>query len=152
MSLNLQARSCLSFCDERCQKDNGCSVQCWIGFNPRGDFAAIRFRHRNIKKNKIGLDALRCLVSLGGFVLFPNGIAPGPLQREFGRVSKVVIVVDNQDARFLFDRFKGLREKIHFDSSIHDVSISTCVLYWASIPPSTTREVPVVNFASSEQR
>jgi hypothetical protein len=26
------------------------------------------------------------------------------------------------------------------------------VLYWASIPPSTTREVPVVNFASSEQR
>jgi len=26
------------------------------------------------------------------------------------------------------------------------------VLYWANIPPSTTREVPVVNFASSEQR
>ena len=65
MSLDLQARSCLSFCDESCQKDNRCSVQCWIGFNPRGDFAAIRFRHRNIKKNEVGLDALRCLVSPG---------------------------------------------------------------------------------------
>ena len=54
--------------------------------------------------------------------------------------------------RSFFGLLKGLREKIHFDTSTHDVSISTCVLYWASIPPSTTSEVPVVNFASSEQR
>jgi hypothetical protein len=152
MSLDLQARSCLSSCDESCQKNNRCSVQCWIGFNPRGDFAPIRFRHRNIKKNKVGLNALRCLVSPGWFVLFPNGVTAGPLQRDFGRVGKIAIVIDDQDARFLFGLIKGRWEKIHFDSSIHNVSISTCVLYWASIPPSTTREVPVVNFASSEQR
>src|SRR6266403_3744617 len=152
MSLNLQARSCLSFRDKSRQKDNRYSVQCRIGFNPRGNFAAIGLRHRNIKKDKIGLNALRCLVSPGWFVLFPNGIASGPLQREFGGVSKVVIVIDDQDARFFFGLIKGSREKIHFDNFIHNISISTCVLYWASIPPSTTREVPVVNFASSEQR
>src|SRR6266403_2286770 len=152
MSLDLQARSCLSFRHQSRQKNNRYSVQCWIGFNPRGDLAAIRFRHGNIKKNKVGLNALRCLVSPGWLVLFPNGVAAGPLQPEFGRVSKVVIVIDDQDARFFFGLLQGLREKIHFDNFIHNISISTCVLYWASIPPSTTREVPVVNFASSEQR
>ena len=152
MPLNLEARSCLSFCDESCQKDNRCSVQCWIGLNPRSDFTAIRFRHGNIKKNKVGLNVLRCLVGPGWFVFFPNGVAPGPLQREFARVRKIAVVIDDQDAWFFFGLIKGLREKIHFDNFIHNISISTCVLYWASIPPSTTREVPVVNFASSEQR
>ena len=37
--MDLQARSCLSFRHKSCQKDNRCSVQCWIGFNPRGDLA-----------------------------------------------------------------------------------------------------------------
>src|SRR5205823_1386617 len=102
--------------------------------------------------DKVGLDTLRCLVSPSWFILFPNGVASGPLQPEFGRVNKVTVVIDDQDARLLCGLFKGLREKIHFDSSAHDISISKCVLYWASMPPSTTREVPVVNFASSEQR
>jgi hypothetical protein len=93
--MDLQARSCLSFRHQSRQKDNRCSVQCWIGFNPRGDFADFRLRHRNIKKNKVGLNALRCLVSPSWFVLFPNGVAPGPLQREFGRVSKVKVVIDD---------------------------------------------------------
>jgi hypothetical protein len=95
MSVDLQARSRFSFRHQGRQKDNRCSVQCWIGFNPRGDFAAIGFRHRNIKKNKVGQDALRCLVSPGWFVLFPNGVAPGPLQREFGGVSNIAAVFDD---------------------------------------------------------
>ena len=95
MSVDLQARSCLSIRHESREKDNRCSVQCRIGLNPPGDFASIRFRHGNIKKDKVGLNALRCLVSPGWFVLFPNGVAPGPLQREFGRVSKIAIVIDD---------------------------------------------------------
>jgi hypothetical protein len=63
--------------------------------NPRGDFAAIGFRHRNIKKDKVGLNALRFLVSPGWFVLFPNGVTPGPLQPKFGRVSKIAVVIDD---------------------------------------------------------
>ena len=93
--MDLQARSCLSFRHKSCQKDNRYSVQCRIGFNPRGDFAAIGFRHRNIKKNKVGLNALRCVVSPGWFVLFPNGVEPGPLQRNFGGVSKIAVVIDD---------------------------------------------------------
>ena len=61
MSLDLQVRSCLSFRDKRCQKDNRCSVQCRIGLNPSGDCAAIGLRHGDIKKDKVGLNALRCL-------------------------------------------------------------------------------------------
>src|SRR6266404_2203511 len=152
MSLDLQARFCLSFCHESRQKDNRYSVQCGIGRNPRGEFAAIRFRHRDIEQDKIPLKALRCLMSFARVVLFIDEVAARPFQHELGRVGKIAVVIDYQDARFLFGLFKGPREKIHFDSSIHDVSISTRALYWASIPPSTTREVPVVNFASSEQR
>jgi hypothetical protein len=95
MSLDVQARSCLSFRHQSRQKNNRCPVQYWIGFNPRCDFAAIRFRHGNIKKDKVGQDALRCLVSPGWFVLFLNGVEPGPLQAEFGRVSKVTVVIDD---------------------------------------------------------
>ena len=124
MSVDLQAQSRLSFRHESRQKNNRCSVQCRIGFNPRGDFTAIRFRHRNIKKDKIGLDALRCLVSLGRFVLLPNGVAPDPLQSEFGRVSKIAAVIDDQDARFLFRLFNWRREKVRFYNSVHDVWLS----------------------------
>jgi hypothetical protein len=53
MSLDLQARSCLSSRHQSRQKDDRCSVQYWIGFNPRGDLAAIRFGHDNIKKDKM---------------------------------------------------------------------------------------------------
>jgi hypothetical protein len=95
MSMDLQARSCFGLCHESRQKDNRCSAQSRVGFNPCGDFAAIGFRHRNIKKNKVGPNALRCLVSPGWFVLFPNGVAPCPLQREFGRVSKIAVVIDD---------------------------------------------------------
>ena len=85
MSLNLQAGSCLSFRHESCQKDNRYSVQRRIGLNSGGDFAAIDFRHRDIKKDKIELNPLRCLVGPNWLVLFPNGVAPRPLQTEFGR-------------------------------------------------------------------
>ena len=95
MSLDLQARSCLRFRHQSRQKDNRCSVQFRIGFNPRGDFAAIGFRHRNINKDKVRLNALRCLVSSGWIVFFANGVAAGPLQREFGRESKVAVVIDD---------------------------------------------------------
>jgi hypothetical protein len=91
----LLPRSCLSFRHQSRQKDNWYSVQYRIGFNPCGNFAAICFWHRNIKKNKVGLNALRCLVSPGWFVLFPNGVAPGPFQREFARVSKVAAVINH---------------------------------------------------------
>ena|SRR6267378_3347464 len=95
MSLDPEARFGLSFRHKSRQKDNRCSVQCWIGFNPGGDFAAIGFRHRNIEKNEVGLNPLRGLMSPGWFVLFPNRVAPGPLQRESGRVSEIAVVIDD---------------------------------------------------------
>src|SRR5207302_2328270 len=95
MSLDPKARSCLSFRHQGSEKNNWYSVQCRIGFNPRGNFAAIRFRHCNIKENKVGFNALRRLVSPGWFVLFPNEIASGPLQPEFGRERKIAVVIDD---------------------------------------------------------
>ena len=95
MSLDPQTRSCLSFRHQSCLKDNRCSVQRRIRFNPRSNFAAIDLRHRNIKKNEVRLDALCCLMGRGWFVLLPNGVAPGPLQPEFGRKSKIAVVIDD---------------------------------------------------------
>ena len=82
MSLDLQARYCLSVCNESRQKDNRCSVQCRIGSNPRGDFAAIRFRHRNIEQDKVRFKALRCLMSFARVVLFADTVAACSLERE----------------------------------------------------------------------
>jgi len=53
MSLDLQCRFCLRFRDQSRQKDHRCSLRCRVGFNPRRQFAAIRFRHRNISGQKV---------------------------------------------------------------------------------------------------
>ena len=95
MSVDLQARSGFSSRDERRQKDNRCSVQRRIRFNPRSNFAAIDLRHRNIKKNEVRLEALCCLMGRGWFVLFLNGVAPGPLQPEFSRKRKIAVVIND---------------------------------------------------------
>ena len=40
------------------QKNNRYSMQCRIGLNAGGDFAAIRFRHCDIEQDKVRLNAL----------------------------------------------------------------------------------------------
>ena len=121
MSLDPQARSCFGFCHKSRQKNNRCSMQCRIGLNPRRDFAAIRFRHRNIEQDKVRLKILRGLMSLGRVILFKDEVAARLLQRQLGGASKIVVVINNQDARLIFDRFKGLRKKVCFNDSIHNV-------------------------------
>src|ERR1700736_2807396 len=111
MSLDSQARPSFRFGHQSRQKDNRYSVQSRIGLNPSGDFASICFRHHDIEQDKIRLKALGCLMSFARVVLFTDEVAARPLQRELGRVSKVMIVIDYQDARLLINRFDGLREK-----------------------------------------
>jgi len=77
-------------------------------------------------------------------------------------MSKIAVVIDDQDARFLFGLFNRRWEKIRFDSSTHDVSISTCALYWpaflhpheavphAAIPDSTNHFSLVNTLGESE--
>ena len=72
-----------------------------IGLNPCSDFAAVRFRHRNIQQDKIRLKILRGLMSLGRVILFKDKVAARLLQRQLGRASKVVVVINNQDARLV---------------------------------------------------
>jgi hypothetical protein len=120
MSLDLQARFCLGLRHESRQKDNRYSVQRRIGFNPRGDFAAIDFRHRDIEQDKVRLKALGCLMSFARVVFFADEVAARPLQRELGRVGKIAVVIDDQDARLLFTRVDDLRKKVCFDGSAHN--------------------------------
>ena len=95
MPLDQETRSCLRFRDQTREKNNRRSVQCRIRFNPGGDFAAVDFRHYNIKKNQVGLNSLRGLVSLRRIIFFPNRVAPAPFESAFGRVSEIATVIDD---------------------------------------------------------
>jgi len=93
-----------------------------IGLNSCNDFAAIRLRHCNIEQDKVGFQALGCLMSLRRVILFRDEVTTALLQGQLGGASKVVVVINNQDARLIFDRFKGLRKKVCFICSAHNVA------------------------------
>src|SRR6267143_569727 len=92
MSLDLQSRSSFRFRHQSRQKDNGYSVQCRIGLNPSGDFAAIRFRHYDIEQDQVWLKALGRLMRFARVVLFSDEVAACPLQRDLGRMGKIMIL------------------------------------------------------------
>lgn len=120
--MNPQARSSFSRRDKGRQKDNRYSVQSRIGLNPGGDFAPIRFRHRDIEQDQVRLNASGRLVSFARVVLFRDDVAARLLQRDLGRVGEIAAVIDDQDAGFLFDRCGDLREKVWFACSVHSSS------------------------------
>ena len=97
-------------------------MQCRIGLNPSGDFAAIRFRHHDIEQDQVRLKALGRLMSFARVVLFTDEVAARLLERDLGRVGKVTIVIDYQDAHLLPNRFHNPREKVRFDCSVHNFS------------------------------
>ncbi len=125
MSLDSQSRSSFRFGHQSRQKDNGYSVQCRIGLNPSGDFTAIRFRHHDIEQDEVRLKALGGLMSSARVVLFNDEVAARPLERDLGRMGKITIVINDQDARLLHNRFQNLREKICFDCFVHGFSWAT---------------------------
>jgi hypothetical protein len=88
--------------------------------NPSGDFAAIRFRHHDIEQDQVRMKALGCLMSSPRVILFSDKVPARLLEGELGRVGKVVIVINYQDARFLLNRFDHLREKVYFDCFVHN--------------------------------
>jgi hypothetical protein len=90
-----------------------------IGLDPGSDFATIGFRHCDIEEDKVRLKLLSCLMSFVRVVLFRDEIATSHFQRTLGRVGKVAVVIDYQDA-WLFERFRDLWEKACFDRSVHD--------------------------------
>ncbi|MEY2555095.1 MAG: hypothetical protein QOF93_239 [Verrucomicrobiota bacterium] len=120
MSLDPQARPSFDRRHKSRQKDNRYSVQCRIGLNPGSDFATIGFRHRDIEEDKIGIKALGCLMSFVRVVLLSDDVAARPLQHDLGRVGKIAVVIDYQDACFLFNRLDTLREKVSFNCSVHN--------------------------------
>jgi len=65
------------------------------------------------------------LMSFARVVLFTDDIAASRFQSALGRVGKVAVVIDYQDA-WLFERFRGLWEKVCFDRSIHDFFRTDC--------------------------
>src|SRR5882724_1282846 len=107
MSVDPQARLSFGLGHESRQKDNRYSMQCRIGLNAGGDFAAIRFRHCDVEENKVGFNVLGCLMGSACIVLFADEIAASRFQSALGRIGKVAVVIDYQDTR-LFERFRGL--------------------------------------------
>jgi hypothetical protein len=57
---------------------------------------------------------------LARVVLFIDEIAACLFQSDFGRVGKVLIVINYQDARLLLNRDDNLREKVYLDCSVHN--------------------------------
>src|SRR5205823_9041855 len=92
MSVDPQARLSFGLGHKSRQKDNWYSMQCRIGLNAGRDFAAIRFRHRDIEEDKVRLNVLGCLMSLARIVLFTDEIAASRVQSALGRIGKVAVV------------------------------------------------------------
>jgi hypothetical protein len=59
-------------------------------------------------------------MSFARVVFFIDEVAARPFQRELGRVGKIAVVIDDQDARLLFTRIGDLRKKVCFDGSAHN--------------------------------
>ena len=76
-------------------------MKCRIGLNAGGDLAAIRFRHCDIEGDRVRLKILRSLMTFAWVVLFPAKIAASRFQSALGRVGKVAVVIDYQDAWLL---------------------------------------------------
>src|SRR5947208_2885589 len=87
---------------------------------PRHPFPASR-----IEEDKVRLNVLGCLMSFARIVLFTDEIVASRVQSALGRIGKVAVVIDYQDTR-LFERFRGLWEKLCFDRSIHDFFRTDC--------------------------
>src|SRR5437868_9794231 len=121
MPVDLQARPSFGPRHKSRQKDNRYSMQCGIGLNASRDFAAIRFRHCDIEEDKVRFNVLGCLMSFARIVLFTDEIAASRFQTALGRIGKVAVVIDYQDARLFFvDRLRGFWEKVYFNRSAHD--------------------------------
>src|ERR1039457_5833758 len=58
-------------------------------------------------------------MSLDRVILLKDEVAARLLQRQPGGTSKIVVVINNQDARLIFGHFKGSREKVCFNGSAH---------------------------------
>ncbi len=98
-----KAGFCLSFRDERREKDDRRSVQFSVGFDLRCYFASIRLWHHDIKQDKIWPKIPSALMSLGSVVFFEHQIVAGPFEKNFHQVSGVPVVIDNQDAPLFVD-------------------------------------------------
>ena len=94
-------------------------MKCRIGLNAGGDLAAIRFRHCDIEGDRVRLKILRSLMTFAWVVLFPAKIAASRFQSALGRVGKVAVVIDYQDA-WLLELFRGPWREIRFDRSVDD--------------------------------
>src|SRR5438128_5434011 len=103
MSLDAKAGFCLSFRDERREKDDRRSVQFSVGLDLRCYFASVSFWHHDIKQDKIWPKIPGALMSLGSVVFFEHQIVAGPFEKNFHQVSGVPVVIDNQDAPLFVD-------------------------------------------------
>ena len=106
--LDAEAGLCLSFGDERGEKDDRRSLQFGISVNLCGYFASIFFRHHYVEQDQIRPKILRTLTSLGSVVLFQHGIAACPFEKDFDQVGSVAVVINNQDASLSIDA-EGIR-------------------------------------------
>src|SRR5205823_6156308 len=79
------------------------------------------YRCRRSLRSRVRLYQRVFLCSYNFLSLLLSFLAPGPFQREFGRVSKVAVVIDDRDPRFIFSLFNGREEKVCFNDSVHNI-------------------------------
>ena len=103
MPLDAEAGLCLSFGDERGEKDDRRSLQFRISLNLCGYFASICFRHHYVEQDQIRPKILGTLMSLGSVVLFQHGVAACLFEKDFDQVGSVAVVINNQDASLSID-------------------------------------------------
>src|SRR5438477_5905463 len=107
MPLDLEARLCLRFCDQRGEKNDRRSLQFRIGLDLCRYFASVCLWHHYVEQDQIRPKILGTLTSISRVVLFQYQIAACPLEKDFDQAGDFPVVINDQDASLFFDRRLG---------------------------------------------
>jgi hypothetical protein len=94
----MKASLCLSSRDQPDEEDDRRSLQFGIGLDLCRYFASVCLWHYYVEQNQIRSEIPGALMSPAGLVLFQYQIAPCFFEKHFNQVSRVAVVINNQDA------------------------------------------------------
>src|SRR6266567_6825734 len=96
--LNLEAGLHLGSRYERSEENDRRVMQFRVGLDSCRYFATICLWHHDVEQNHVRPEILGALMSPAGVVLFEYQIATCFFEKDFDEVSRVAVVINNQDA------------------------------------------------------
>src|SRR4029077_21075580 len=104
MPLNAEASLGLIFGDQRCEEEDGRSLQSRIGLDLCRYVPSVSLRHHDVQQDQIRLEIPGTLMRFSGVALLQHEIAASLFEKDLGQVGAVPVVINNQDASLFSDR------------------------------------------------